>query len=119
MLPNPSALDAGFHKRAVSFGACYLCFCGYLLGSLVVLRMLFGPSVEGWGEAEGDVSLWTLGKYLLVFLQPLAAAFNWWQGSPSPPGVAGSLPTFVIAVLWSAALGYALALWVKRTEGAA
>ena len=78
--------------------------------------MLFGPSVENWGESDGDISLWTLGKWLLVFLQPLATAFDWWWHRAHPASVAVSVLTLAVAVLWSTAQGYALACWVKRTE---
>jgi hypothetical protein len=105
-----------FHKRAITFGACHLGFCAYLLGGLVLLRMLFGAGVEQWGEAEGDISLWVLGKYLLILLQPLAAALGWWWRRVDPSS--GQVSPLIIAgaILWSGAVGYGLAWWAKSNK---
>ena len=104
------------HKRAIGYGACHFCFCLYLLAALVVSKKLLGPAVEHAGEAEGDISFWTLGKWLLIVLQaPAALIGGWWRGS-SGASEGMWLITAAVAVAWSTAAGYMLAWWVGRIE---
>ena len=105
-----------FHKRAIGFGGCYFCFCLCLLGALALAKRLLGPAVEHAGEPEGDVSFWTLGKWLLIVLQaPAAIIGGWWRGT-SGASEGTWLTTAAVAVVWSVAAGYMLACWVRRTE---
>ena len=89
-----------FHKIAIAVGAYHLTFCSILLGVLVGLRKLFGSSVDEWG-GPGDISLWTLGHWMLLILEAPAVGFI----RVLHNHFAASSPTFfltiIAGILWS------------------